>query len=52
MHILANMRSKIYTKDRLIISLKFVTIWVVTRGMGSEQTVTKCDKGEGGKNRW
>ena len=49
MHILANMRSEICIKGRLIISSKFVTIWVVTRGGGgSRQTVTKCDKGEGG----
>ena len=48
MHILANMRSKISIKGRLVISLKFVTILVVTRGRGSRQTVTKCDKGAGG----
>ena len=49
MHILANMRSEICIKGRLIISSKFVTIWVVTRGGGgSRQTVTKCDKGGGG----
>ena len=34
MHILANMRSKICIKGRLIISSKFVTIWLVTRGEG------------------
>ena len=50
MHTLANMRSKICIKGRLIINSKFVTIWVVTRGGGgSRQTVTKSDKGgEGG----
>ena len=49
MHILANMRSEICIKGRLISSSKFVTIWVVTRGGGgSRQTVTKCDKGEMG----
>ena len=48
MHILANIRSKICIKGLLIISSKFVTIWVVTRGGGgSRQTVTKRDKGEG-----
>ena len=50
MHILANMRSRICIKGRLVISSKFVTIWVVTRGGGgSRQTVTKCDKGGGGQ---
>ena len=34
MHILATMRPEIYIKGRLIISLKFVTVWVVTRGEG------------------
>ena len=50
MHILANIRPEICIKGRLIISSKFVTIWVVTRGGGgSRQTVTKSDKGgEGG----
>ena len=38
MHILANMRSKTCIKGRLIISSKFVTIWVTT----------KNNKGEGG----
>ena len=53
MHILENMRSKISIKGLLIISSKFVTIWVVTRGGGgSRQTVTNGDKGGGGvKNR-
>ena len=48
MHILANMRPEIYIKGSLITFLKFVTIWVVTGGgVGSRQTVTKSDKGEG-----
>ena len=37
MHILANMRSKICIIGRLIISSKFDTIWVVTRGGGGGQ---------------
>ena len=53
MHIVANMRSDICIKGRLIISSKVVTIWVVTRGgRESRQTVTKCGGGEGVKNRW
>ena len=43
-HISANMRSKICIKGRSIISSKFVTIWVVTKGGGgSRQMVTKSD---------
>ena len=44
------MRSEICIKGMLIISLKFVTIWVVKRGEGLKQTVTKCDKGGGGSS--
>ena len=45
MHILANLRSKNCIKCRLIISSKFVTIWVVTRGGGGSDTiVTMCKK--------
>ena len=36
MHILANMRTKIRIKGSLVISWKFVTIWVVTRGEGGQ----------------
>ena len=50
MHILANMRSDICIKGRLIISSKVVTIWVVTRGGGGlRQMVTNSDKGGGGQ---
>ena len=46
------MRSKICIKGRLNISIKFVTIWVVTRGGGgSRQTVTNGDKGGGGSRQ-
>ena len=44
MPILANMRSKICIKGRLIISSKFVTILVVTRGEG-----VKANGDKGGK---
>ena len=52
MYILANMIPKICIKGRVIISSKFVTIWVVTRGgRGSRQKVTKCDKGGRGGSK-
>ena len=47
MHILANMRSKLCIKGRLIIRSKFVTIWVVTRGEGVKANGGKVWQGGG-----
>ena len=50
MHIIADMRSKICIKGRLIISSKFFTIWVLTRGEGVQgkrwQSLTTGDSGQ------
>ena len=52
MHILANMRSKICIKGRLIISSKFVTILVVTGGGGGQDKRRQSLIREGVQNRW
>ena len=54
MNILANMRSKICIKGRLIIGSKFVTIWVVTRGgeRGQGKRWQNVTRVRGVKNRW
>ena len=51
MRILENFGPRVHILLSMIFSSEFVTIWVVTRGRGSRQTVTKSDKGEGDTNR-